>query len=66
VPTPVQTVAINEKKDELLLNVDEETPIDHENNTSTKILEDLCDLQFEQNNNEPIGKRISFQDVFQF
>ncbi len=37
----------NEKKDELLFNVDDEEPIEHMNNASARILEDLNDLTFE-------------------
>jgi len=47
VPTPVQLLPTNEKKDELLFNVDDEEPIDHMHNTSARILEDLNDLTFE-------------------
>jgi len=47
----VQSISVDEKKDELLLNVDDEEPIEHRNNnTSNRILEDLNDLRFEENN----------------
>ncbi|CAF0921488.1 unnamed protein product [Adineta steineri] len=50
VPIPIQSTTIDEKQDELLLNVDEEQPnIDH---TSTRILDDLSDLKFDQNDEE--------------
>ncbi len=51
-PTLIQSISINEKKDELLLNVDEEESIEHTNNTSNRILEDLNDLLFEENRDQ--------------
>jgi hypothetical protein len=59
-PTPpVQSVVVNEKKDELLLDVNEEEPIEHNNNTSNGILDDLNDLTFEQYEKENTGKKQS-------
>jgi hypothetical protein len=68
-PTPVELPTINEKKDDLLLDIDEDKAIEHVNNTSTKVLEDLNDLKFEQNDFleiEPAGMRILLQDLFWF
>jgi hypothetical protein len=39
---------IESKKDELLLTTDEEEQVEHVTNTCAKILDDLNDLRFEQ------------------
>ncbi len=62
-PIPVQSISNNEKKDELLLNVNEEELIEHGSHTSNKILDDLNDLHFEENDKnkdetESEGKKI--------
>ncbi|CAF0969684.1 unnamed protein product [Rotaria sordida] len=46
-PTPMPSISINKNKDELLLNVDEDEESEHANNPSTRILDELNDLQFE-------------------
>lgn len=62
--SPVQSFPIKEQKNEVLFNVDNEEPVEHANNSSARILDDLNDLQFEQKDglitdeNPSTGKRI--------
>ncbi len=44
----IQSNSVEEKKDELLLNVDEDDTEHQGNNTSNKILDDLNDLRFDE------------------
>jgi hypothetical protein len=63
----MQSISTDERKDELLLNVDDEEPIEHgQNNTSHKILEDLNDLRFEENgkNKDEIEGKIILSKIY--
>jgi hypothetical protein len=44
----IQSNSVEEKKDELLLNVDVDDTEHQGNNTSNKILDDLNDLRFDE------------------
>ncbi|CAF1258335.1 unnamed protein product [Rotaria sp. Silwood1] len=50
-PITMPSISINKTTDELLFNVDENEVIEHVNNPSTRILDELNDLHFEQNDN---------------
>ncbi|CAF3840114.1 unnamed protein product [Rotaria sp. Silwood1] len=48
-PITMPSISINKTTDELLFNVDENEVIEHVNNPSTRILDELNDLHFEKN-----------------
>ncbi|CAF3788264.1 unnamed protein product [Rotaria sp. Silwood1] len=48
-PIAMPSISINKTTDELLFNVDENEVIEHVNNPSTRILDELNDLHFEKN-----------------
>ena len=50
-PTTVPSLPINEKTDELLLNIDEDEATEHDNR-ATRILDELTDLKFELNSRD--------------